>query len=250
MITGSPTTWHSGSPVATLIPGTHLQPAGDVDVNTGRGGLYATYFDRGFYVNGAVFGGYNSYGTSRQGLLAPANGSTDGYEFSTFLESGYDFHFGNFTVGPIGSVQYTNVHINGFNEQGSLLPLQIHSDSEESWRTDLGAQASYTWHCGSVLLVPSIKAAWEHEFKYSALPITVSSVAFPGVAATLFGPSEGHNSAIINAGLGVQWTPKFRPMSVTRDNWDGIVTTRTPLPAVSVSAFNTWARLSAKGRCG
>lgn len=209
MITGSPTTWHSGSPVATLIPGTHLQPAGDVDVNTGRGGLYATYFDRGFYVNGAVFGGYNSYGTSRQGLLAPANGSTDGYEFSTFLESGYDFHFGNFTVGPIGSVQYTNVHINGFNEQGSLLPLQIHSDSEESWRTDLGAQAFYTWHCGSVLLVPSIKAAWEHEFKYSALPITVSSVAFPGVAATLFGPSEGHNSAIINAGLGVQWTPKI-----------------------------------------
>jgi outer membrane autotransporter protein len=188
---------------------THLQPAGDVDVNTGRGGLYATYFDCGFYVNGAVFGGYNSYGTGRQGLLAPANGSTDGYEFSTFLEAGYDFHFGNFTVGPVGSVQYINVHINGFNEQGSLLPLQIHTDSEESWRTDLGVQASYTLHCGSVLLVPTIRAAWEHEFKYSALPITVSSVAFPGVAATLFGPSEGHDSAIINAGLGVQWTPRI-----------------------------------------
>ncbi len=188
---------------------THLQPAGDIDVNTGRGGLYATYFDRGFYVNGSASGGYNSYDTSRQGLLALATGSTEGYEFSTFLESGYDFHFGNLAVGPLASVQYTNVHVNGFSEQGSLLPLRIHSDSEESWRTDLGLQASYTWHCGSMLVVPSVRAAWEHEFKYSALPITVSSAAFPGATATFFGPSQGHDSAIINAGLGVQWTPRI-----------------------------------------
>ncbi|MGA8660061.1 MAG: autotransporter domain-containing protein [Chthoniobacterales bacterium] len=188
---------------------THLQPAGDVDVNTGRGGLYATYFDRGFYVNGGVYGGYNSYDTSRQGLLALATGSTSGYEFSTFLETGYDFHFGNFAVGPVGSVQYTNVHVNGFSEQSSVLPLKIHSDSEESWRTDLGVQASYTCHWGNVLVVPTVRTAWEHEFKYSALPITVSSAAFPGVSATFFGPNEGHDSAIINAGLGVQWTARI-----------------------------------------
>jgi uncharacterized protein with beta-barrel porin domain len=30
--------------------GTSLQPFGDIDVNTGRGGLYATYFDHGFYL--------------------------------------------------------------------------------------------------------------------------------------------------------------------------------------------------------
>jgi outer membrane autotransporter protein len=129
---------------------THLQPTGNIGVDTGRGGYYAAYFDRGFYVNGAVFGGYNSYDSRRQGLLGPASGSTDGEEISTFLEAGYDFNFGNFAVGPIASVQYTNVHINGFHEQGSLLPLDIHSDSEESWRTDLGAQASYVWHCGSI----------------------------------------------------------------------------------------------------
>ena len=37
---------------------TDLKP-GDVDVNTGRGGLYATYWDKGFYINGAVYGGHN-----------------------------------------------------------------------------------------------------------------------------------------------------------------------------------------------
>jgi len=59
------------------------------------------------------------------------------------------------------------------------------------------------------LLIPSVTAAWEHEYSYSALPITVSSPLFPGQTNTLFGPSEGHDSAIVNPVLDVQWTPKF-----------------------------------------
>src|SRR5271165_4302857 len=184
----------------------NLQPTGDIDVNTGTGGLYATYFDRGFYVNGAVSGGYNSYNTRRQGLNGSANGSTNGAEFSTFAQAGYNFHVGNFTVGPMGAAQYTYVNINGFSEQGSLLPLQIHSDSQDSFRTDLGAQLSYSWHIGNLLFIPSLTAAWEHEYLYSALPITVSSPEFPGPSTTFSGPNEGHDSAIVNAGIGTQWT--------------------------------------------
>jgi outer membrane autotransporter protein len=188
---------------------TDLKP-GDVDVNTGRGGLYASYWNKGFYINGAVYGGYNSYDTSRQQLIrGMASGSTSGYEFSTFGEAGYDFHFGNFSVGPIGSLQYTNVHVDGYSERGSFLPLNIQSDSEESLRTDLGIQASYAWQIGKVLVIPTVRAAWEHEYLYSALPITFSAVAFPGATATAFGPDEGHDSFIINAGAATQWTPRI-----------------------------------------
>jgi autotransporter-associated beta strand protein len=188
---------------------TDLKP-GDVDVNTGRGGLYASYWNKGFYINGAVYGGYNSYDTSRQQLIrGMASGSTSGYEFSTFGEVGYDFHFGNFSGGPIGSLQYTNVHVDGYSERGSFSPLNIHSDSEESLRTDLGIQASYAWQIGKVLVIPTVRAAWEHEYLYSALPITFSAVAFPGVTATAFGPDEGHDSFIINAGAATQWTPRI-----------------------------------------
>jgi len=189
---------------------TNLQPSGDIDVNTGRGGLYATYFDRGFYADGAVYGGHNTYNTSRQGLLGEANGSTSGGELSTWGETGYDFHFGDFKVGPLAAFQYTYVSISGFNEHGSLLPLQIHSDSQDSFRTDFGLRASYAWHVGrSVLLIPSLMTAWEHEYKYSVLPITVSSSEFPGIVETISGPSEGHDSAIINLTLQAQWTPKL-----------------------------------------
>jgi outer membrane autotransporter protein len=205
---------------------THFNP-GSVDVNTGRGGLYATYWYDGFYVDTGIWGGHNSYDTSRQTLERGqfANGSTSGYEVSTWVNTGYDFHFGNLSIGPVFSAQYTNVHIDGYTEHGAFLPLNIHSDSEESWRTDLGLQAYYTWHVGNIAVIPSLWAAWDHEYKYSRLPITFSSVDFPGASATTFGPQEGHDSAIINAGANVQWTPRISTYigyqgQLGRDNYD------------------------------
>jgi hypothetical protein len=41
--------------------------------------------------------------------------------------------------------QYTLVRVDGFSEQGSLLPLHIHSNQEASLRTDLGARATYAY---------------------------------------------------------------------------------------------------------
>jgi outer membrane autotransporter protein len=100
------------------------------------------------------------------------------------------------------------VHVDGFSEQGSLLPLHIHSNQEASLRTDLGGRATYTWHLGKVLVIPTLTVAWEHEYLYSALPITVSSAEFPG-SATFSGPSEGHDSAILNAGAAFQFSSRL-----------------------------------------
>jgi outer membrane autotransporter protein len=188
---------------------TDLKP-GNVDVDTGRGGLYATYFDpTGWWVNAGVWGGYNSYSTSRQAILGLANGSTNGYEVSTFGDAGYDIHCGNLTFGPVVSMQYTTVHIDSFSEHGSLVPLNVHSDSEDSLRTDAGARVSYTWHAGKMVVIPQVEVDWEHEFKYSNLPITVSAPVLNGATATLAGPNIGHDSLIINAGVGLQINPQI-----------------------------------------
>ena len=200
---------------------TDLQP-GDIGVNTGRGGLYASYSNRSFsmgtfYLNGAIYGGYNSYDSRRPALAGVATGSTDGAEFSTFASGGYDFHLGQLTLGPIGSLQYTNIYLNGFSEQGSLAPLRIHSNSEESLRTDLGLRAFYRWKIGRCVVEPSIKATWEHEFKYSAIPITANFAEVPGPSATFVGPKEGQDSAILSAGFSIQWSPKI----LTYVNYDG-----------------------------
>jgi hypothetical protein len=62
-----------------------------------------------------------------------------------------------------------------------------------------------------------VRATWEHEYKYSDLPITAGFAGIPGPSDTFYGPSEGHDSAILSAGVSVQWTP----MIATYLNYDG-----------------------------
>jgi outer membrane autotransporter protein len=137
---------------------TSLQPSGHIDVGSGRVGLYATWYNRGIYLNGAIYGGHNNYDSSRSGLQGQANGGTEGTEWSALISGGYDFHFGHLTVGPIAALQYTDVNIDGFSEKGSLAPMQIHSGSAESLRSDVGFRASYRWQIGKVAVEPSLKA--------------------------------------------------------------------------------------------
>jgi outer membrane autotransporter protein len=196
---------------------TSLNPRGHIDVDSGRGGLYATWYHRGFYLNGAIYGGHDNYDSSRSGLGGLATGGTEGSEWSAFISGGYDFHFGQLTVGPIASLQYTEVHIDGFSEKGSLAPLAIHSDSAESLRSDVGFRTFYAWQIGKIVLEPSLKVAWEHEYKYSALPITAGFAGISGASATFFGPDEGHDSAVVSAGVSVQLTPAI----ATYVNYDG-----------------------------
>jgi outer membrane autotransporter protein len=184
---------------------TDLRP-GTITVDSGRGGFYGTYFNGGYYLNAGIYGGYSSYDSNRQGLCGNATGNTDGPEWSTFVSTGYDFHRRNLTVGPVASLQYTNIYVNSFSETGSLAPLNIHSDSEESLRTDLGFRASYLWQIGHIALAPFVKATWEHEFKYSALPVTAGFADISGPNETFVGPAEGHDSAVLSAGLSIQWT--------------------------------------------
>ena len=186
---------------------TSLDPSGHLDVDSGRGGIYATLFGNGFYLNSGIYGGHNNYDSGRSSFLGMANGSTEGEEWSAFVSGGYDFHFGHLSAGPIASLQYTDVHIDGFNENGSTAPLAVHAGTEESLRSDIGFRVYYGWQIGNILIQPSLKAAWEHEYKYSALPITAGFAGVPGPSATFFGPSEGHDSAVVSAGLSVRFTP-------------------------------------------
>jgi len=183
---------------------------GSADSDTGLGGLYTTYFNpTGWWVNAAVWGGGTSYSTSRQALLGPANGSTNGWLISTYGEAGYDLHCGALSYGPIVAMQYTDTQVNGFTENGSLVPLSIHEDSQDSLVTDVGGRIYYNAHLGQMALIPQLKLAWEHEYLYSSLPITASAPTFGGATAVFHGPSIGHDSLVINAGVLWQVNPRI-----------------------------------------
>ncbi len=185
-----------------------------VSANSGRFGLYATYFTGGFYANGSVGGAYNSYESERRiifpGIDRKATASPDGYEFNTSGGLGYDFTVGKFTLGPSASVQYNRVEVNSFTENNAgALNLALNSQTAESLRSYVGGRAAYTWEVGKITLLPEVAAFWQREYLDDARTINAQ---FAGVGGSSFGvqtAQAGRNGALVSAGVSAFWTEKF-----------------------------------------
>jgi outer membrane autotransporter protein len=116
--------------------------------------------------------------------------------------------------------------MDSFTEHGSIADLRINERSSESWRTDLGFRAWYIFQFGKIGVRPFVRAAWNHEYKENGNPISVSLVDIQGASpVAISGPSLGHDSAVVNAGVSVQWTPTISTYvsydgQLGRDNFD------------------------------
>ena len=149
----------------------------------------------------------NSYDTDRAALLGRATGSTDGLEFSSLINGGYDHHIGDLTLGIFSSLAYTRVNFDGFTETGSLTPLRYPDQSQESLRSNLGVRISYSQPIGRMRLTPQARISWQHEFLDSTQGIDSSFAAGPGPVFTVHGPEMGRDSLRLHAGLHLQITP-------------------------------------------
>lgn len=182
---------------------------GSLHVNAGRLGLYSTLYGNGLYLNAMAAGGYNSYDTHRLGLGGIARGSTQGGEFDGLLSSGYEARQGHFRFGPVVSLQYTYVGIDGFNEAGSLAPLNVVSQSQGSLRSKAGFRVAYDWKVRGVTVTPGVSAGWQHEYLNSAFALDSQFANGAGNIFTVRGPAFGRDSVVVNAGVSVQWTPRI-----------------------------------------
>ncbi|HMD42897.1 MAG TPA: autotransporter domain-containing protein [Candidatus Acidoferrum sp.] len=183
---------------------TSLDNGGDIDVDVGTFGLYATAFENGFYLDTAVTGGPNGYNTHRTALFGSANGNTDGGEFNVLVAGGYDWKMGGLSIGPTANFQYTYVGFTAFTESGSLAPLQFPSQNAESERTAFGMKASYDWKVGRVVILPEISLAWQHEYGDQSYAIVSSLASGAGASFTVNSPQVGRDSLLIGAGAAVQ----------------------------------------------
>ena len=173
---------------------------GNLDVNGGTIGAYATAFAGGLYVDAAALGVFNGYDERRTALLGAASGNTNGSDFNALLAAGYDWKKSALTVGPTVSYQYGNFAFNNFTEHGSLAPLSVNDQNANSSRTALGAKATYDWHAGNVLIRPEIRASWQHEFGDRDYSIASRFANGAGNAFTVTGPTIGRDSLLIGAG--------------------------------------------------
>jgi outer membrane autotransporter protein len=182
---------------------------GRLTMEGGNVGAFATYFYDGFYVDAAGGGGWNSYDIRRSALLGDARGTTDGSEVNALGAIGYDWKVGCLNIGPTASVQYTNVNIDRYTETGSLVPLEIQDQNEDSLRSTVGLRASYDIKAGSMIFRPEARAAWLHEYSDQAYPIDARLASGGGGILTAFGPIVGRDAAQIRAGVSAQLSRAF-----------------------------------------
>ncbi|MEY2543874.1 MAG: hypothetical protein QOE81_1335, partial [Verrucomicrobiota bacterium] len=185
---------------------------GDLTADNGTFGLYATWYKGGFYIDGGASGGYNSYDIHRNDIFGFEDGSTDGWQFDGFIAGGYDFHWHCLMFGPIASLQYTDVNINGFTEKNSsILALHYPDQDEDSLRSTLGVRWSMDWKLGGRLILRTeSRAVWKHEFEDTAYGIT-SRFALSVLGSsnlTVFGPDNGRDSALISGGFSLLWNDR------------------------------------------
>ena len=192
---------------------------GSVDLNGGKAGVYATWFDDGFYVDGSMDAGYNQYDTRRSTLGGTARGSTNGVNWNALLGGGYDRKVGAFAWGPLASVQYTHVGIDQFTETGSLAPLAFPAQGLDSVRTQLGVHASYLLKLGTqTFLTPDVRVQWQHEFMDSTAQID-SRFADGTTTFAVHGPALKRDSVWVDAGFALQFSPSFSAFAYYTGNF-------------------------------
>ena len=101
-------------------------------------GLFATFFEKGFYANGIFTFGYNTYSDNRNlsfgGTGATATSNPNGQQYVGDLDFGYDFHPNqHWAVGPTLGIEYTHLDIDSFHESGAGdADLAVNSQSADS----------------------------------------------------------------------------------------------------------------------
>lgn len=184
-----------------------LVNGGSIDADNYKGAVYATVFKNGFHLDALLGAGYNSYETSRSSLLGFAEGDPDGWELDTLLNAGYDIHHGNWTFSPTASIAYTQVNLNNFTETGSMTPLSYPNQHQDSLRSELAAQISYTATVKGITITPQVRVAWQHEFLDSTQSMDSRFASGIGPMFTVDGPSIDRNRALIGAGVSVRVNP-------------------------------------------
>jgi uncharacterized protein with beta-barrel porin domain len=186
----------------------NLDAGGDIDVNSGKLGLYATAFSQGFYLDTAISGGPTGYNSRRAALQGTASGSTNGGDFDFLVAVGYDWKYNGLTIGPIASFQLGYVGIDAFSESGSLAPLKFPDQNFESERTGFGGRVSYDWKIGHVTVIPEFRATWVHEYGDTAFSIVAGFASGAGNSFTVTSAETGRDSLAIGAGVSVIWNER------------------------------------------
>jgi autotransporter-associated beta strand protein len=168
-------------------------------------GLFAQVVRDGFYLNGTAGYGANFYDMDRKmeigSIHRTAQSDSYGHQLNAMVGTGYDFHAKGFRFGPTATLEYAGLWIGDYQERGAKsLDLRVEERQAHSLATTVGARVDrpITLKNGMVL-TPSARAAWKHEFLNEAS--TVTARFEEGDTFSVRGTEAEADSLLVGAGL-------------------------------------------------
>ena len=153
-----------------------LVDGGNVEASGTSGTLYLASFGENFYFDIAGSYGQDSYDLRREinyatgpdsRELRTALADPDGSHYGVTIGGGYDKSKGSWSYGPYLRVSSQNIDIDAYVESGSVgsLSLEVDPQEYESLLSILGLDISNASSKNWGVLIPQVRAEWNHEFK-------------------------------------------------------------------------------------
>lgn len=134
-----------------------------------------------------------------------AVGSPDGREYHLAAGIGYDSQMGALSLGPYARVRYIRSKIDSYTERdltGAGLALSVSRARNTSFTSILGVRASYAASFSGGVVVPQVRAEFEHEFDDDVRTTTTSLVLDPARNAfRVTSDTPDRNAFNVGAGL-------------------------------------------------
>ena len=175
-------------------PGNNFTPAanqGGSDVDTISLTLFGSYsVTDALYVDGTLGYGYSDYEFRRNAVFQEstrtvaqtnifARGDSEGDEFSASAGVGYDFYHEAFSFGPYLRLNYVRSSVDSYTETDNAntgLAMNIGDADSTSLTSVLGVQGAYAISTDFGVVVPQLRAEYEHEFKNDPSSVSQSFV--------------------------------------------------------------------------
>ena len=139
------------------------------DIDSYAGSLYGSYAKDDYYVDLVASFAYNVYDASRHVAFGAIDrkptADYGGQQYSGYIEGGYTFKNKNVTLTPLGSLQYSHLHINGYTEEnGGAIDLTVIGQDYDAFQTGLGARLAYKVVSKDYTLIPDLHVKWLYDF--------------------------------------------------------------------------------------
>ncbi|HSK40380.1 MAG TPA: autotransporter domain-containing protein [Arenibaculum sp.] len=162
-------------------------------LGTGLGtGLDAGSGAGGWYVDLDAGVSFDAYDIERRTGFAPrptARAETDGRTWWAGATAGYEAAAGAVRAGPFAGLRYARTDIDGYTEsEAGPLSLTVGDQDAQSLLGTLGVRAATRIERAGWTVEPSVRAAWEHEFRDDERRVTASLAGSPATAVS--GPGD------------------------------------------------------------